>query len=76
MVATDVPGCREVCRHDETGLLVPLQTSTPLADALQTLAEDPALRARYGTAARALTETAFAESVIVSQTVALYEAAL
>ncbi|MBI10405.1 MAG: glycosyltransferase family 1 protein [Rhodospirillaceae bacterium] len=76
MVATDVPGCREVCRHEETGLLVPLKESAPLADALQTLAEDPALRARYGEAARALTETAFSESVIVSQTIKLYESVM
>ena len=75
IVATDVPGCREVCRHDETGLLVPLKSSEPLADALQTLAEDASLRARYGEAARALTETAFAEPVIVSQTMKLYESA-
>lgn len=75
MVATDVPGCREVCRHDETGLLVPLKSSAPLADALQTLAEDASLRARYGAAARALTETAFAEPIIVSQTMGLYESA-
>jgi glycosyltransferase involved in cell wall biosynthesis len=65
-----------VCRHEETGLLVPLKESAPLADALQTLAEDPALRARYGEAARALTESAFSESVIVSQTIKLYESVM
>ncbi len=76
MVATNVAGCREICLHNETGLLVPLKSSEALADALQTLAEDSSLRARYGREARALTETAFSEPVIVSQTIALYESIL
>jgi len=73
MVATDVPGCREICQHEKTGLLVPARTSEPLADALQSLAEDPARRDAYGKAARALAESAFAETVIVAQTISLYE---
>lgn len=76
MVATDVPGCREVCRHDDTGLLVPARSVEPLADALETLAKDSARRARFGGAARALAEKEFAETVIVEQTVALYEKAI
>ncbi len=76
IVATDVPGCREVCEHEKTGLLVPVRTSEPLADALQELAEDKALRYSYGKAARELAKTAFAEPVVVTQTMALYEASL
>lgn len=72
MVATDVPGCREVCRHEETGLLVPVRTSAPLADALEKLANDERLRSTYGKAARQLAESSFAEPVIVAQTMALY----
>lgn len=72
MVATDVPGCREVCRHEETGLLVPVRTSGPLADALEKLAKDEQLRGTYGKAARQLAESSFAEPVIVAQTMALY----
>jgi glycosyltransferase involved in cell wall biosynthesis len=50
MIATDVPGCREVVRHGETGLLVPPRDPQALADALATLAGDAALRQRYGAA--------------------------
>ncbi len=32
MVATDVPGCREICREGETGLLVPARAVEPLAE--------------------------------------------
>jgi len=72
MVATDVPGCREVCRDGETGLLVPAQDAEKLAHALGWLAEDSAARRRFGAAARHAAETEFAETVIVGETLALY----
>ena len=72
MVATDVPGCREVCRDGETGLLVPVRDAEKLAHALGWLAEDAAARRRFGEAARRAAETEFAESVIVGETLALY----
>ncbi|MCC7048767.1 MAG: glycosyltransferase, partial [Alphaproteobacteria bacterium] len=72
MVATDVPGCREVVRHEETGLLVPPRDPTALADALARLAQDPALRRRLGAAARRLVEQRFGEQAIAAATAALY----
>jgi glycosyltransferase involved in cell wall biosynthesis len=54
IVATDVPGCREVCRHEENGLLVPVRSVEPLADALQRLIEDEPLRRRLGARGREL----------------------
>ena len=72
MVATDVPGCREICRDGETGLLVPVRTVEPLADALERLATDPDLRSRLGTNARRAVERDFAEPIIVKQTLDLY----
>lgn len=73
MVATDVPGCREVCIHGETGLRVPARTIEPLADALERLILDPALRQRLGENARHRAETIFAEKIINAQTLGLYE---
>ncbi len=72
LVATDVPGCREVVRDEETGLLVPARGVVPLADALQRLAGDGALRQRLGANARRLVETRFAEPEVVDQTLGLY----
>lgn len=40
-VATDIPGNRELVRHEQTGLLVPPQNSAALAGAIRTLLEDP-----------------------------------
>ena len=52
LIATDVPGCREIVIENETGLLVPIENPTALAQSIIRLAESPQLRARYGTAAR------------------------
>jgi glycosyltransferase involved in cell wall biosynthesis len=76
MVATDAPGCREVVHHEQTGLLVPIEDPPRLAEALARLAADPALRARYGAAARALVETRMSERAIGSAVVQLYRALL
>jgi len=72
MVATDVPGCREICREGETGLLVPARAVEPLAAALQKLATDPALRETMGRKARDIAVAEFAEEIAVSQTLDLY----
>jgi glycosyltransferase involved in cell wall biosynthesis len=71
MVATDVPGCREVVRPD-TGFLVPTDDPTPLAQAIATLAQSPDLRARFGAAARALAVERFSADAIGQATVDLY----
>ncbi len=72
MVATDVPGCREIVLDGVTGLLVPPRDAQSLAAALERLAGDAALRRRMGAAARDLVERALSDEVIVAQTLALY----
>jgi glycosyltransferase involved in cell wall biosynthesis len=76
MIATDVPGCREIVAHDQTGLLFPLNDATALADAMARLAADPRLRSRYAAAARKRVVEKFAAEIIAPQTVALYERVL
>ncbi|NJB75739.1 glycosyltransferase [Thalassospira tepidiphila] len=70
MVATDVPGCREIVRHGENGVLVPLRDSTALAGAIEELMEDDTRRKAYGKAARELVERDLCDSVIIAQTLA------
>jgi glycosyltransferase involved in cell wall biosynthesis len=72
LVATDVPGCREVVHDGETGLVVPVRDAVALADALQRLAGDTTLRQRLGANARLLAEQAFAEPTVVRETLRLY----
>lgn len=76
MVATDVPGCREIVRHEETGLLVPPRDPAALAEALARLAGDAALRRRLGAAARRLAEQRFGDTAVASAVVALYRSLL
>jgi len=73
MVATDVPGCREVVIADKTGLLVPLDDGNALADAIGILAASASLRARYGAAARILVVEKFSATAIGRQTTQLYD---
>ena len=76
IVATDVPGCREVVRHGGNGLLVPARDARALADAIMVLAGDPARRAAMGAEGRRLAETEFAAERINQETLQVYERAL
>lgn len=73
IVTTDAPGCRDVVRHEENGLLVPVRSIVDLANALQRLIEDPDLRRRMGARGREIAVTEFAVEKVVAETMALYE---
>jgi len=72
LVATDVPGCRDVCRPDLSGLLVPARDAAALAAAISTLLADVALRERFAQGARALVEHEFGADAVHAATLALY----
>lgn len=72
MVATDVPGCREIVQHEQTGLLVPRRDGAALANAIERLLLDAGLRRRLGLKARASIEARFSENVILAEHLALY----
>ena len=63
VVATDIPGSRELVRREETGLLVPHGDAGALHAALARLAADAALRERMGQRGR---EVVLAENSIRS----------
>ncbi len=52
VVSTSVDGCREILRHEVTGLLVPPADSNALAEALTRVLEDASLRASLAARAR------------------------
>jgi glycosyltransferase involved in cell wall biosynthesis len=72
LIATDVPGCREVVEHEVDGLRVPVGVAVALADAIARLARDAGLRARLGAAARAKAIARFDERIVVRDTMAVY----
>ncbi|MBN1283947.1 MAG: glycosyltransferase family 4 protein [Anaerolineae bacterium] len=73
IVTTDVPGCREVVRHGENGLCVPVRDAAALAGALKRLIEDAPLRQRMAARGRCIAEAEFSVEQVVRETLALYQ---
>lgn len=76
IVTTDVPGCREIVRDGDNGILVEARNSMALADALAKLLADPELRQRMGQRGRELVLDEFSQERIVAQVLALYREAI
>ncbi len=72
LIATDVPGCREIARQGVNALLVPADDPAALANAIATLMQDRDLRRRFGHASRQLVVNEFSSARIGSEIVALY----
>jgi glycosyltransferase involved in cell wall biosynthesis len=72
IVATDVPGCREVIRNGLEGILVPLGDIEAAAGALATLAANPGLRYRLGAAANTRFQERFTADAVRQRVRNLY----
>ena len=72
LIATDVPGCREIVLPEVTGLLVAPDNPAALADAVERLMKDRALRLRLGEAARQVVVAEFSSASVGAQIVKLY----
>ncbi len=76
IVATDVPGCRDVVRHGVNGLLVPPRDPTSLAKAIEQLMGNATLRQEMGSRGRTLALGEFSAAKMANQTIALYRTLL
>jgi len=72
IVATDIPGCREVVVEGENGYIVPLNDPAALADAIERLMRDPQLRQRMGAAGRQRVLQHFSAGIIHDETIKVY----
>jgi glycosyltransferase involved in cell wall biosynthesis len=72
LIATDVPGCREIARPGVDGLLVPADNATALAHAIEHLMRDHDLRLLYARNARQIVVDEFSSEHIAKAIVALY----
>lgn len=72
-VVTDAGGSPELVVDGECGYVVPPRDAQGLADAIEKLYRDEALRGRMGNAARERIGTAFRNEDTVRKTIALYE---
>lgn len=73
IVTADVPGCREVVRHEMNGLLVPVRDGQATAAAIRRLLEDSALRHRLAIEGRKMAEREFSVEGFVEASLAAYE---
>jgi glycosyltransferase involved in cell wall biosynthesis len=72
IVATDVPGTRDIARDGINAVLVPAGDAVALAAALRQLAGDAERRRRFAEAGRRLVESGFSDQVVRAATVTLY----
>jgi glycosyltransferase involved in cell wall biosynthesis len=72
-VSTDVPGCRDVVRNGDTGILVPPRNAAELAAAVSTLIEKPTLRLAMGANGRQRVLDEFCDEKVISATLKVYE---
>jgi glycosyltransferase involved in cell wall biosynthesis len=72
LVATDVPGCREVVRTNVNGFLVQPNEVNELANVLRILIVDSDLRRKFGEASTKIVKEEFAAEIIQAQLVAVY----
>jgi glycosyltransferase involved in cell wall biosynthesis len=72
IVTTDAPGCREIVREGENGLLVPVRNSKALAEALRVLIQSAALRGLMAAKGREIAVTEFSVERVVNETLGVY----
>ncbi len=73
IIATDVPGCREIVRNGDNGLLVPRGDTDALVEAIGRLIVDVDLRRRMGEMGAEYARAEFSEEKVVEQTMRVYE---
>jgi glycosyltransferase involved in cell wall biosynthesis len=73
LVASDIPGCREVIEDGVNGLLVPPQAAPILADALINMVYNRERLKRMGNASRKKAVRHFSQQKIIAATINLYK---
>ncbi len=76
LIGTDIPGIRCTIQHNQTGLLVPVNDETALAEAIKQLASDSILRTRLGQSARTRVEQEFSREIVLSSLLDFYRTEL
>jgi glycosyltransferase involved in cell wall biosynthesis len=74
-IGTRLSGVPEILRDGESGFIVPVADSAALADRLETLLADPALREKMGAAAHAYVSSTFTVGAMVAGTLESYRRA-
>ena len=75
IVSTSIPGVEQILSNDVNGIVVPPRSADAIANALETLLTDAALRARYGDAGRRWAKEHYDVHLVVERHMAEYRAA-
>ena len=73
LIGTNIGGIPEIIAHEKTGILIEPRNPEQLAEQINRLLADEALRNRLGNAARKRIEEEFSWSVIAERTLEVYE---
>lgn len=73
LVATDIPGCREIARPGVNGILVRPRDVNTLADAILTLIENRPMAVAMGRCSREIAEQEFGIERVADDTLKVYE---
>lgn len=76
IVASNIPGCREVVRSGHSGYLVPPSDQSSLVKALEDLIADASKRRRMGRCGRQLFEERFTLDNVIDNTLVIYREAM
>jgi len=72
LITTDMPGCRDVVRHEEEGLLVPAKDHDALAQGILRLARSPELRRSCGKKAAVKVHKSFSLERVGAEYIGIY----
>ncbi len=75
LIATDVPGCREIVQDGINGFLIPVDDARALAEKITVLLRDRLLCRKFGEAGRKLVVQEFNHQHVFQQTLNLYRTA-
>jgi glycosyltransferase involved in cell wall biosynthesis len=73
IISTNVPGCKEIVRHEVNGLLIPPKDEVALADAIRRLLDNPDFAIELGKNGREIVQNEFSEALVVEKTFEVYE---
>jgi len=73
IIATDVPGCREITHNGENGVLVPPKNTESIVYAIKELIDNPKKREAMGENGRKLVNKEFSEEFVTNQTLKVYK---
>ena len=71
-MATDVPGCREICKDNFNGILIPKKDSKSLSKAIDKLLKNESLMLKYGENGRKLVKEDYSLKAISDLFIKIY----